>query len=124
MHDVAAVPVSSLGMPLPGQCVCGSSQCHNPGSPCGSSHSRLYLEYHFGLTVFGHVPQLSSQAAAVLHLSCASAPAASEWLPKTHAHNCRTCVHQSIDCCEMLIKFVNGLCNLLLLRSCHTNGIT
>lgn len=112
-------------------CLCQDSACVAAANVTTQAHRvahhtdhQLYLKYHFDLTVFGRVPQLSSQAAAVLHLSCASAPAASEWLPKTHARNCRTCVHQSIDCCKMLIKFVNGLCNLLLLRSCHTNGIT
>lgn len=43
----------------------------------------LHLKYNFDLTVFGHVPQLCSQAAAVFHLSCASASAASKLL---HTH--------------------------------------
>lgn len=112
-------------------CLCHDSACVAAADVttrvhCVAHHTdhRLYLKYRFDLTVFGHVTQLCSQAAAVLHLSCASAPAAGEWLPKTHTRNCRTRVHQSIDCYEMLIKCVSGLCNLLPLRNCHMNGIT
>lgn len=65
----------------------------------------LHLKYSFDLVVFSHVPQLCSQAAAALHLSCASASAAGKPL-HTQTHSTAKCV------CMILLFSMKWLSNL------------
>lgn len=115
--DVVAFSVTGLCVSLPGQRVQGHccSRCHDPGPLRGSSHrSSTSPQVQFWPDGVRSCPT------AVFASSCSLPPqlcfcsSSRQTTSRTRIHNCKMCGYDIIVFYEMLIKFVNGLWNLLL----------